>query len=58
VIAPPPGPLFSETNDNSVGVLLTFGRTHVLLAEDTEEKSEEYMASGPYTGPLPVVNVR
>jgi hypothetical protein len=25
VIGPPPGELFSETNDNSVAILLTFG---------------------------------
>jgi hypothetical protein len=30
VIAPPPGQLFSETNDNSVGLLLTFGSARVL----------------------------
>ena len=57
MIAPPPGPLFSETNDNSVGILLTFGQARVLLAGDAEKKSEEYMASGPYTGPLTVLKV-
>ena len=25
VIAPPPGELFSETNDNSLAILLTYG---------------------------------
>jgi hypothetical protein len=29
----------------------------VLLAGDAEGREEEYMASGPYTGPLTVVNV-
>ena len=58
VIAPPTdaeGGLFSETNDNSVGILLTYGTARILLAGDAEAKSEEYMASGPYTGPLTVV---
>ena len=32
VIAHPPGELFSETNDNSVAVLLTFAQARVLLA--------------------------
>jgi hypothetical protein len=31
VIAPPPGELFSETNDNSVAILLSYGTTGVLL---------------------------
>jgi len=61
VIAPPTdaeGGLFSETNDNSVGILLTYGTARVLLAGDAEAKSEEYMAGGPYTGPLTVVKER
>ena len=60
VIAPPTdaeGGLFSETNDNSVGILLTYGTARVLLAGDAEAKSEEYMAGGPYTGPLTVLKV-
>jgi beta-lactamase superfamily II metal-dependent hydrolase len=44
VIAPPPGELFSETNDNSVVILLTYGTACVLLAGDAEAKKEEYMA--------------
>jgi hypothetical protein len=32
VIALPPGELFSETNDNSVAILLTYGTARVLLA--------------------------
>ncbi len=36
VMAPPPGELFSETNDNSVAILLTYGAAYVLLAGDTE----------------------
>jgi hypothetical protein len=32
VIAPPPGELFSETDDNSVAILLSYGTAHVLLA--------------------------
>jgi len=31
VIAPPPGELFSETNANSVAILLSFGMVRVLL---------------------------
>ncbi len=57
VIAPPPGELFSETNDNSVAILLSYGSARVLLAGDAEAREEEYMANGPYTGPLTVVNV-
>jgi competence protein ComEC len=60
VIAPPTeaeGGLFSETNDNSVAILLTYGTARVLLAGDAEAREEDYMANGPYTGPLTVVNV-
>jgi beta-lactamase superfamily II metal-dependent hydrolase len=49
VIAPPPGELFSETNDNSVAILLTYGTARVLLAGDAEAREEEYMASSPCT---------
>jgi competence protein ComEC len=49
VIAPPPGELFSETNDNPVAILLTYGTAHVLLAGDAEAR--EYIANGPYTRP-------
>jgi competence protein ComEC len=57
VIAPPPGELFSETNDNSVAILLTYATARILLAGDAEAREEEYMAGGPYTGPLTVINV-
>ena len=57
VIAPPQGELFSETNDNSVAILLSYGTARVLLAGDAEAREEEYMASGPYTGPLTVLKV-
>ncbi len=57
VIAPPADELFGETNDNSVGILLTFGAARVLLAGDAEKKSEEFMSNGPYTGPLTVLKV-
>ena len=61
VIAPPTeaeGGLFSETNDNSVAILLTYGAARVLLAGDAEATEEEYMANGPYTGPLTLINVQ
>jgi competence protein ComEC len=57
VIGPPPGELYSETNDNSVAILLTYGTARVLLAGDAEAKEEEFMASGPCTGLLTVINV-
>lgn len=57
VIAPPSDRLFSETNDNSVGILLTHGSERVLLAGDAEKKSEEYMSNGSYTGSLAVLKV-
>ena len=34
VIGPPPGELFSETNDNSVPTLLAYGTARVLFAVD------------------------
>src|ERR671916_2816511 len=61
VIAPPTdaeGGRYSETNDNSVGILLTYGTARILLAGDAEANSEEYMAGGPYTGPLTLISVR
>ena len=57
VVGPPPGELFSETNDNSVAILLTYGTARILLAGDAEAREEEYMAGGPYTGPLTLINV-
>ena len=48
---------FSETNDNSVATLLSYGTAGVLLAGDAEAREEEYMPNGPYTGPLTVINV-
>jgi competence protein ComEC len=50
----PPGELFSETNDNSVAILLTYGTARVLLAGDAEAREEQYRSSGLYTGPLAV----
>jgi beta-lactamase superfamily II metal-dependent hydrolase len=60
VIAPPTeaeGGLFSEINDNSVAILLTYGTARILLAGDAEANEEEYMANGPYTGPLTIVSI-
>jgi competence protein ComEC len=52
VIAPPPGELFSETNDNSVAILLTYGTARVLLlAGDAEAREERYMVSISCTRP-------
>jgi competence protein ComEC len=60
VIGPPTdleGGLFSEINDNSVAILLSYGTARILLAGDAEANEEEYMANGPYTGPLTIVRV-
>ena len=60
VIGPPTdleGGLFSEINDNSVAILLTYGSARILLAGDAEANEEEYIANEPYTGPLTVINV-
>ncbi len=46
MISPPPGELFTETNDNSVAILLIFGTGRVLLAGNAERKAEEYMSNG------------
>ncbi len=50
-IVPTPGELFSETNDNSIAILLSYATARVLLAGDAEAREEEYMAGGPYTSP-------
>ncbi len=51
------GGLFSEINDNSVAILLTYGTARILPAGDAEANEEEYMSNGLYTGPLTIVNV-
>ena len=51
VIAPPPDELTSETNDNSVAILLTYGMARILLAGDAEAREEESMPSSSYTRP-------
>jgi competence protein ComEC len=38
-----------------VAILLTYGTARLLLASDAEAREEEYMANGPYTGPLTVI---
>jgi beta-lactamase superfamily II metal-dependent hydrolase len=38
VIAPPPGELFSETNDDSVAILLSYDTARVFMAGDAEAK--------------------
>jgi beta-lactamase superfamily II metal-dependent hydrolase len=50
VIAPPPGELFGETNDNSVAILLSCGTARVLLVGDVEVR-EDHIAIDPYTRP-------
>ena len=60
VIGPPTdleGGLFSEINDNSVAILLTYGTARILLAGDAEANEEEYMANGPYTEALTVIDI-
>ena len=57
VIAPLPGKLFPETNDNSVAILLTYGTACVLLAGDAEAREEEYVAA-PYRAHTPGDAVR
>jgi competence protein ComEC len=57
VITPSPGELFSEINDNPVAILLSYGAARILLAGDAEAREGEYMAGGPYTEPLTVINV-
>ncbi len=60
VVAPPPdsdGGLFSDSNENSVSLLLTFGEARVLLPGDAENQAEEYMSMGLYTGPVTVLKV-
>ena len=51
VIAPSPGELFSETKDDSVAILLSYGTTRGLLAGDAEAREEEYIANRCYTRP-------
>ena len=50
VIGPPTdleGGLFSEINDNSVVIPLTYGTARILLASDAEANEEEYMVTVP-----------
>jgi len=41
VIGPPPGELLSETNDNSVALLLTYGTARIRLASEAEVRVVE-----------------
>lgn len=65
VLSPPPGELYEDANENSVGLLLTRdssggssqGSARVLLAGDAENNAEEYMSTHSGTGPLTVLKV-
>lgn len=60
VVSPPPegdGGLFSESNDNSVALLLTHGMARILLLGDAESRAEEYISLSPHSGPLTVLKV-
>jgi hypothetical protein len=46
-----PASFFSETNGNSVAILLTHGTARVLWAGDAVARGEEYMAIRSYTRP-------
>src|SRR5919112_1288107 len=48
VIAPPPGEFFSETNDNSVTILVTHGTALLLSAVVARAEEEQYMANASY----------
>ena len=50
VIAPPPGELFSETNDSSATILLTYS-TACFVLDGNAEVGEKRMASCPCTRP-------
>jgi beta-lactamase superfamily II metal-dependent hydrolase len=56
IIALPPGELFSETNDRSVAILLTYGMARILPPGDAEAR-EEYLAA-PYRAYTPSDPVR
>ena len=51
VIAPPPGELLAETNDNPVAILLTYSTARVLLVGDAEAREEACATNSPYTSP-------
>ena len=60
VLSPPPdseGGLFGESNEDSVSMMLEFGEARVLLTGDAENRGEEYMSTGRYTGPVTVLKV-
>ena len=55
MIAPPTdaeGGTFSETNNNSVVILLSYATARILLAGDAEAREEEYVA-GSYRAYTP-----
>ncbi len=60
VLSPPPeaeGGLFGDSNEDSVALLLAFGEARVLITGDAENRAEEYMSTGPFTGPVTVLRV-
>ena len=40
-IVPTPGELFSETNDNSAAIFLTYATVHILLVGNAEAGEED-----------------
>jgi hypothetical protein len=51
IIAPPPGELFPETNDNSVTILLNYATARILLACDAKARKEEHSPAVRIRGP-------
>lgn len=51
------GDEYSNANDSSVALLITYGRARVILAGDAEKEAEEYIASSPRSGSVTVMKV-
>lgn len=59
VLNPPAGggDAYSNSNDSSVALLVTYGRARIILAGDAEEDAEEYLAQSPMSGAVTVMKV-